>query len=197
MDDLWPLFEPVIAPLLGEDDDPRLWAAVVNAVYPDAKALCRAVTGRGHVLTRLGRCSHWLRPHQTRWTADGGFAWPTGYGSPQFSRCGLPEFDWFAQWEWLPELAGWSVAAGNPAPGQLVFRVAVPARSRRHRQAAVHSVWQPGPPSRPRASLVQFYGFRERSEWVCTAYRGPGEVYELAAESQDSETEGPADGGGM
>jgi hypothetical protein len=185
--DLWPIFEPVLAPLLGSEDDPSLWAVVVNAVYTDAQALCRSASGRGRVVTRLGRCSHWLRPHQTRWTAEGGFAWPTGYDGPRFSRTGLPEFDWFAQWEWCPESGGWVAAAGDPAPDQLLFRVAVPARSRRHRQAAVHTVWQPGTPQRPRVPLVQFDGFRQRSGWSCTAFRGPAEVYERAAESQNAE----------
>jgi hypothetical protein len=184
MDNLWAMFEPAITPLLGDEDDPCLWAAVVNAVYPDAQALCRTVTGRGRVVTRLGRCSHWLRPHQTRWTADGGLAWPTGYDGPRFSRTGLPEFDWFAQWEWCPESDRWTPACGEPASDQLLFRVTVPGRSRRHRQAAVHTVWQPGTPPEPQSSLVQFYGFRERSGWCCTAYRAsPGEqAYELIAE---------------
>ncbi len=181
MDDLWPMFESVIIPLLDDEDDPALWAAVVNAVYPDARRLCRFIAGRGRVLTRLGRCSHWLRPNQTRWAADGGFAWPTGYGGPRFSRNGLPEFDWFGQWEWCPESSTWMVAAGDPSPGHFMFRVTVPARSRRHRQAAVHSIWQPGTPPQPRAPLVQFYGFRERSGWSCTAYcASPSErVYEV------------------
>ncbi len=188
-ENLWPVFEPTIAPLLWDDDDPTLWAAAVNAVYPDAQALCRYVTSRGRVLTRLGRCSHWLRPHQTRWTANGGFAWPTGYDGPSFSRTGLPEFDWFGQWEWCPKSGGWAVAAGDPSPGQLLFRVAVPGRSRRHGQAAVHSVWQPGTPPQPRVPLVQFYGLRERSGWSCTAYHAaPSDrVYELVAEGQDTE----------
>ncbi|HEY1188362.1 MAG TPA: hypothetical protein VGE74_11940 [Gemmata sp.] len=185
--DLWPMFESIIAPLLGGDDNPSLWAAVVNTVYADAQALCRSVARRGRVLTRLGRCSHWLRPHQTRWTADGGFAWPTGYDGPRFSRTGLPEFDWFAQWEWCPESATWATASGAPAPDELLFRVAIPARSRRHRQAAVHSAWLPGTPPQPRVPLVQFHGFRERSGWSCTAYRAsPGEgAYELAADNQN------------
>lgn len=183
-DDLWPMFEPVISHLLGDDDDPSLWAAVVNAVYSDAQALCRFVNNRGRVLTRLGRCSHWLRPHQTRWTGDGGFAWPTGYDGPRFSRAGLPEFDWFRQWEWCPESGTWMVASDDIAPDQLLFRVTIPARSQRHRQAAVHSVWQPGAPPQPHVPLVQFYGFRERSGWSCTAYRAsPGEsVYEQVAD---------------
>lgn len=162
---------------------------MVNAVYSDAQALCRVVTGPGRVVTRLGRCSRWLRPHQTRWTADGGFAWPTGYDGPRYSRSGLPEFDWFAQWEWCPGVGGWTAAAGDPEPGQLVFRVAVPARSRRHRQAAVHTIWQPGTPPRPQAPLVQFYGFRRRAGWSCTAYRAsPSDrVYEVAAERSQPE----------
>jgi hypothetical protein len=187
------MFEPVITPHLSEEDDPALWAAVVNAVYTDANALCRSLASCGRILTRLGLCSHWLRPHQTRWTADGGFAWPTGYDGPQFSRTGLPEFDWFVPLVWCPEPGSWALANGDPAADQLLFRVAVPARSRRHRQAAVHTLWQPGSPTRPREPLVQFYGFRERSGWLCTAYRGPAEVYELAAERQDAEPGAAAD----
>jgi hypothetical protein len=198
-DNLWPAFEPASAPLLCEEDDPELWAVVVNTVYSDAQALCRLVTGRGRVVTRLGRCSHWLRPHQTRWPAEGGFAWPTGYDGPRFSRSGLPEFDWCAQWEWQPDGGGWTPVASEPGAGQLVFRVAVPARSCRHSQAAVHSVWQPGPPPRPRVPLVQFYGFRRRSGWSCTAYRAsPSDrVYELAAEMSQHEQDAAADLGGV
>jgi hypothetical protein len=186
-DDVWTTFEPSIAPLLGEEDDPDLWAAVVNALYPDAQTLCRSATGIGRIVTQLGRCSHWLRPHQSRWTDGGGFAWPSGYDGPRFSRSGLPEFDWFSQWEWCPASGKWAAMVGDPPPNRLMFRVAVPSRSRRHRQAAVHTVWQPGTPVRPRTPLVQFYGFRERSGWSCTAYRAsPSErAYELAVERQD------------
>jgi hypothetical protein len=186
-DDLWSMFEPAIALLLGSDDDPSLWRAVVNAVYPDAQVLCRSVTGRGRVITQLGRCSHWLRPHQSRWTADGGFAWPTGYDGGWFT--GLPEFDWCAHWEWCPQSGTWATTSGDSARDQLLLRVAVPARSRRHRQAAVHTIWQPGSPPRPQEPLIQFYGFREREAWSCTAYRAsPRErVYELVAESQQAE----------
>src|SRR5258708_3339750 len=54
------------------------------------------------VLVEVGRCSHWLRPHQTRWTADGGFPHPTGYGSGRggHSLSGLPQFDWSVVLEW-------------------------------------------------------------------------------------------------
>ena len=187
--DLWPTFEPLIAPLLSDDDDPALWAAVVNAVYPDAQTLCGGATGRVPVFTWLGRCSHWLRPHQTRWTADGGFAWPSGYDGPRFARTGLPEFDWFIQWQWNAESGQWGIATGDPIPGSLLFRVAVPARSRRHRQAAVHTVWKPGSPLGGREPFVQFYGFRRRPEWFCTAYHASSgeQVYELAVAHQRAE----------
>jgi hypothetical protein len=27
----------------------------------------------------IGYCHRWISPHQTPWSADGGFAWPFGY----------------------------------------------------------------------------------------------------------------------
>ncbi len=186
-DSNWPTFAPVVTPLLGDEDDPALWSAVIDAVYPDARALCRLVPAGWAVATQLGRCSHWLRPHQTRWTADGGFAWPTGYGGPRWSRVGLPEFDWSREWCWRPE-AGWEAADAVPGPRRVVLRVAVPARSRRHRQAAIHTVWRPGEALGFDADVVQFYGFRRQGDgsWTCTAHRasprGAERLYELASD---------------
>jgi hypothetical protein len=159
--DLWSAYKKVIEPLLGAEDDPALWQSVVNTVFPDAQALCQLVQGSWRVITQLGSCSHWLRPHQTRWTADGGFAWPTGYQGRPWSRLGLPEFDWFRERTWRPGLK------------QLLFRVAVPSRSRRHRQAAVHTVWHPGKAFGFRSDVIQFYGFRRQASgsWACVAYR--------------------------
>lgn len=189
--DPWPMFEPILAPLLDpDDDDPGLWSAVVNTVYGDALALCRGVDSGDRVVTQIGRCSHWLRPHQSRWSADGGFAWPTGYDGAGFSRAGLPEFDWSGFLSWSPASQAWQPSTGEPKRGQLVFRVAVPSRSRRHRQAAIHSTWRPGAPPRPRTALTQFYGFRQRiGGWSCTAYSAfPGDrVYERAAADECDE----------
>src|SRR5258706_14375081 len=96
---------------LTADDDPDLWRVVLETVFVDL-----AVIQTEPALVEIGCCSHWLRPHQTRWTADGGFAWPTGYGRPGgggFSRNGLPEVDWSVR------LAGtgnsWIEAADKPA----------------------------------------------------------------------------------
>jgi hypothetical protein len=168
----WPEFEPVIEPMLGEDDDPALWAVALDTIFADARALIGPASGLGCIFAKIGRCSHWLRPHQCRWTADGGFAWPSGYGGVGFSRTGLPEFDWSAQWAWCPNSQGWTFRPNRPLPRDLVFRVVIPSRTRRRRQAAVHTIWRPGPPPSPRAEVMQFYGFRRRTgKWLCTAYR--------------------------
>ncbi len=136
-----------------EDDDPDLWQVVLRYVLaevdPDA--------GR---TVEVGRCSHWLRPHQTRWTANGGFAWPTGYGGDA-SRSALPQFDWSV-------ILGWSGAEWEVVERRSVrtdLRLAIPSRTRRHPQAAVHALWHTG-----REKEVVFYGFRKRAEgWSCTA----------------------------
>jgi hypothetical protein len=182
--DAWTQFGPRLGERLDRTDDPELWECAVNAVLADATALCAAAPAPGRITAEVGRCSHWLRPHQTRWTADGGFAWPTGYGGRGFSRNGLPEWDWSVRWSWSPDDRLWRpVEPGRrPEPARFRFRLAIPARTRRHRQAAVHTIWLPGSPVRPRERLVQFYGFRRGgAEWATRGYLAtPGDsVYEV------------------
>ncbi|MCG6987828.1 MAG: hypothetical protein LJF06_06575, partial [Gemmatimonadetes bacterium] len=88
--DIWAEFESVLVPLLGGEDDLELWATVVAEVYEDAEYLCRYNPSRRWIETEIGAGSHWLRPHQTRWTADGGFAYPVGYEGGRFSTWSLP-----------------------------------------------------------------------------------------------------------
>ena len=57
------------------------------------------------------------------------------FAIPQFT--GLPEFDWFGQWAWCESSESWMVTTDRPTPHELVFRVAVPSRTRRHPQAAI------------------------------------------------------------
>ena len=52
---------------LDEEDDPELWRVALRYILAEIEP------GPG-ISIEVGRCSHWLRPHQTRWTADGGFA---------------------------------------------------------------------------------------------------------------------------
>jgi hypothetical protein len=169
--EFWQVVESIIAPMLGEEDDPALWPLVLDIIFADAQILARLVSGHHRVLTQIGRCSHWRAPSQCRWTADGSFAWPSGYqGTGWFT--GQPEFDWFGQWTWHPESQIWMIADGRPSSRDLVFRVAVLSRTRRHNQAAVHTVWRPGAPALPRVEVIQFYGFRRSmTRWSCTAYR--------------------------
>jgi hypothetical protein len=137
-------------------DDPELWRAVTDHVLGQLdKTAC--------TLVQIGSCSHWLRPHQTRWRADGGFAWPSGYGSGTggFSRSALPQFDWSVFLVWKDD--HWQIAAEKSVkPG---LRLAVPSRTTRHKQAAIHTVWMVG-----REKERRFYGFRRRDDgWHCTA----------------------------
>jgi hypothetical protein len=80
---------------LDEDDDPELWQVALDHILGEFQK-------EDDALVEVGRCSHWLRPHQSRWSAGGGFAWPTGYGcgSGGYSRSALPQFDWSLVLRW-------------------------------------------------------------------------------------------------
>lgn len=169
---------------LERDDDLDFWEAAVDHVFADVDARCSLA--RKGVLAEVGRSSQWLRPHQTRWTADGGFAWPAGYGEASLtgtrvrgnpnatwsaSRLGLPAFDWFDRWRRQPN-GVWEPADPRERvrPRQFLFRVALPARTRRHRQGVVHTVWPFGHPAQPRTRVFKLYGFRHQDGgWRCTA----------------------------
>jgi hypothetical protein len=179
----WPTFAPDILPHLGVEDDQGFWQVAINNIFRDADLLCRRTNRQSVIVARVGACSHWLRPHQSRWTADGGFAWPTGYGGTGFSRLGLPEFDWFVTRKWNCLTSCWEPEIGSLRSGFLVFRVTLPTRTTRHLQAAIHTVWTPGPPIAPQRQLLQLYGFRKKeSLWRCTAYSGDERAYERMAE---------------
>lgn len=134
------------------DDDPELWAVVLDTVLLELEP-------KPGMAVEVGRCSHWLRPHQCWWIADGSFACPIGYGGG--GRPPLPQFDWSVSLRWTGEV--W-----EPTKRQSVrysLRVTIPSRTTRHAQAAVHTLWMTG-----REKQVRFYGFRKRSgSWTCTA----------------------------
>ena len=185
MGGVWTELESEITERLDGDDDRALWEAALCSIHADAESLLSDVAPTARIVTEVGRCSHWLRPHQTRWTADGGFAWPTGYGGRNYSRSGLPQFDWSCLASWDPVKREWKSEPNvrSRSARSLRFRVAIPSRTAQHPQAAIHTVWMPGPPQHRRAQLIQFYGFR-RSEaaWTQTAYypRPDGRAYERA-----------------
>lgn len=147
---------------LSEEDDPALWGQVLKTVAEDASVL-QVAGHRAYLYAEVGACSHWLRPHQTRWTAAGGFAFPMGYGDSEgFARSGLPGFDWSVKLQFNPDLVNWIIVSELLAKRFSLVRIAVPARTTRHRQAAVHTLWSPRTLDGKQKRTV-FYGFRNLS----------------------------------
>lgn len=149
----------LIVHMLGDEDDAELWRAAIQYIMLGFPQVQRR-------FVEIGRCSHWLRPHQTRWTADGGFAWPSGYGGTGYSRTGLPLFDWSIVLAWTGER--WNAIPSRDKRGKRVapsLRIAIPSRTTRHFQAAIHTRWVSGKKWEDR-----FYGFRKKGAiWRCTA----------------------------
>ncbi len=154
---------------LSEEDDPMLWRFLMECLTGDLRLQLQGFKYKHPLYLKIGCCSHWLRPHQTRWTADGGFAWPSGYGGNEGnSRMGLPELDWSVLYRWVD--TAWVPAKKFQGKKRSVLRVAVPARSLRHQQAAVHSLWDMGFPASLDQKLVRFYGLRKKEGvWNITA----------------------------
>jgi hypothetical protein len=164
---------PRIACHLTQDDDPALWDVATTAVLADAGA---AATGtRDEVYVQIGCCHHWISPHRPiRWAAGGGFAWPFGYDptTTGWSYRALPAFTWSEWLKWTG--GGWE--PGRTGRRCLVFRVAIPARTARHSQAAVHTIWTPRCPA-GREKAVELFGFRRREGvWSLAATEAPEPV---------------------
>lgn len=178
------------------EDDPKFWEAAINHIFTDIETDCQKA--KKGVFAEVGRSSQWMRPHQTRWTADGGFAWPAGYGeaslntkyqsssystrrgnpnaTQSYSKMGLPAFDWFDRWERQPD-GSWKPSDPRERikPKQFLVRVTLPGRTNRHLQGVVHTIWTKGHPTKSK-KVFKFYGFRNQDDgWNCTAtYDGDG-----------------------
>ena len=164
---------------LSTEDDPALWEQVLRVLAEDAATL-ESVSDGSQLYAEVGACSHWLRPHQTRWTAAGGFAWPVGYGGVRFSRTGLPLFDWSVRLQFCPAPIGWAIPKQLPPKRCISVRVAIPTRTTRHRQAAVHTLWPPKTLD-PKRERTVFYGLRNLNG-----------AWELKACSRDGKRADPA-----
>ena len=159
------MLHPRISEHLGDDDDTALWELATTTFLSDAAIA--AVGARKEVYTQVGCCQHWISPHQMRWTADGSFSWPFGYDKTTtgFSYRALPELTWSVVLKWTGEV--WVPAKAGAK--SLLLRIAIPARTARHRQAAIHSIWTPRSPS-SKEKVVQLYGFRKRrGKWSLRA----------------------------
>src|SRR5215471_10346251 len=104
---------------LSAEDDPALWVKVLKVLADDASTVDIAGSP---LYAEIGRCSHWLRPHQTRWTLAGGFAYPVGYGHGGGFRNGLPNFDWSVTLLYIPESNTWETPPAPPRKRALSIR---------------------------------------------------------------------------
>ena len=159
MEIAWRLPAP-IETRLGVDDDPLLWEALLRAAAEDALAFSG---GRSSLYATVGSCSHWLRPHQSRWTAGGGFAAPLGYGKGKSFLRGVPGLDWSVTLQFDRAQSGWVCPEQAPSKRFVAVRFAIPARTASRRQAAVHAIWPPGTLD-PKQELTVFYGFRKSED---------------------------------
>lgn len=136
----------ILASNLTSGDDPALWEEVLQSVaeeFTQHRPERMRVNGCALI---IGACSHWNRPHQTRWTAGGGFAYPEGY------KQRFPVLDWSVTL--LLEGGNWRAAEKLPAKGMKLFQIAVPSRTARHNQAAIQARWST-------AARAILFGFRK------------------------------------
>jgi hypothetical protein len=173
---------PSVSENLRDDDDPRLWEAAIATIFGDAELLCRSSQSKRPIFAEVGRCSHWLSPHNKgTWFKDvEKFAWPSGYGHNGSLVFGLPEFDWSAVWRWDEADSVWDAVPRLPGRRLLLFRVALPGRTARHVRAVAHTVWTPGSPTAPQEELLQGYAFKQvGGDWKCAAVAGREDAYKL------------------
>jgi hypothetical protein len=136
-------------------DDPYLWETALTVLADEFLQRYNREARNRNWFFLVGACSHWVRPHNSCWTAAGGFVYPDGYQN------NLPEFDWAVivshqNRSWLP-------AKKFSGKRPIVFRVAIPSRSVRHKQAAVHTKWST-------SQNPVLYGFRKlNGSWKCVA----------------------------
>ena len=161
------MLDPALVAQLTDDDDPALWELATNTILAEA-----ASTGRDakqDMFAQIGCCRHWIRSHGSRWTADGEFfAAPFGYDKTTtgYSFRALPDLDWLVFFKWTG--AEWEL--GRTGARCLLRRIAIPARTTRHLQAAVHALWTPRSPT-SKEKVVQLYGFRKMEgvwQWTAT-----------------------------
>jgi hypothetical protein len=176
----WPTFAVAISNRLTTEDDEQLWRVAIDDLFADAEFLIAHARVNRTVLARIGSCSHWLSPHNGgSWLPDARYAWPSGYGGSGWSILGLPDFDWYLDWQWTGIGEGWVPVDKIVSKRPLTFRVTVPARTVRHPRAVVHTLWTPGSPTTPRKKLLRAYGFmKAASGWECTSTSGRGEEFE-------------------
>ncbi len=145
-------------------DDPDFWRLALVIFADEFVQRHEEESPKGDWAVVVGASSHWNRPHQTRWTAAGGFAYPEGY--KQY----FPKFDWSIT---LVYRGGQLVPVAKLSGKKVnLFQIAIPSRTMRHKQTAVHTRWST-------AGKSVLFGFRKlNGKWKCVAasdekLRGP------------------------
>ena len=155
MEAIGKIFFEAIGPKLVADDDPAFWRTALSVLADEIEQRRPVETRRGVSAMVVGSCSHWVKPHNSRWNAAGGFLYPDGY------KDSVPELDWSVVF--VLGKQGWTSAKKLPGKNIEVFRVAIPARTARHKQAAIHTRWTPN-------GETVLYGFRRVADkWQCVA----------------------------
>jgi hypothetical protein len=140
---------------LNKDDDRGLWQTALTVLTDEFLQRFDQETKNRDWVFVVGACSQWVRPHNSHWNAAGGFVYPEGY------KDSSPELDWSVILAVQDQ--SWVTVKKLPGKRQIIFRVAIPTRTARHKQAAVHTRWSPG------AETV-LYGFRNvNGHWRCVA----------------------------
>jgi hypothetical protein len=153
---------------LTPEDDPIFWAFAVYTLLGDTFRFMTSEPQKHNIFVQLGACSHWQRPHQTRLTKAGGFAYPAGYDNSGLCLEGLPEYDWEIRLRWNYAIGEWEMTDKFFGKKKLIRRFSLPSRTLRHDQAAIHSVWTPGSPRNPSEKRIEYFGFRKmKGEWKC------------------------------
>jgi hypothetical protein len=155
-----PRIEDVLQPHLSANDDADFWRVVLDDL--DKEFFQVGIDVSGHeIFLQIGSCSHWVRPHQRRLTAAGGFAYPSGYSESVYGYSGLPEYDWSLLFHRDKVRGAWSESPKFYGKRKLVCRVAIPNRTLLHNQAVVHIFWSPGTPARPREKARSYLAYRK------------------------------------
>lgn len=165
--ELWTFFAERITDRLDNEDDPEFWKVALNTILVESEVEVAGYCGKECVIAEIGSCSHWIRPH---WKTRAGTAWPFGYGNrgQGFSFSSLPEFDWSLKWMREASTGLWQPVDGQPTRRPLIQRITIPAHTRRHPQATVHTLWNPGSPSNPKRKITMVYGFEKTTQgWEC------------------------------
>jgi len=58
--------------MLNAEDDPHLWRSVLAVLLDEFSYRHPKIEKGTECFLQIGACSHWFRPHQSRWTAAGG-----------------------------------------------------------------------------------------------------------------------------